>query len=116
MKRYAPLLLLLLLAGCGKNTIVRHPDAINSLDSRTYDALTVAQSVLDNAKIAIAQGKLPVTAKPIANAGGKAYNELRDIWLEYRANPTASLEQRVIAAALELNRFILELRNMGVAK
>ena len=104
-------LLLLLSGGCAKSI---HPGSIDAVDSRTYDTLLVAQSVLDNAKIAFKQGKLPDSAKPVINRMGEAYNLLRDLWLEYRANPSAAIEQKITAATLQVNRFILDLRGMGV--
>jgi hypothetical protein len=111
MKRYSPLILLLLLWGCAKSI---HPGSIDKLDSTTYDTLTVAQSVLSNAKDLYDKGKLPTTSKPVINGMGHAYNELRDLWLQYRANPSATLSDKIIKASLEINRFILELRKLGV--
>jgi hypothetical protein len=104
-------LLLLLSSGCAKNI---HPGSIDKLDSTTYDTLTVAQSVLDNAKIQYAQGKLPTTSKPVINGMGHAYNELRDLWLQYRANPSADLTSKILTATNMINQFILELRKVGV--
>jgi len=104
-------LLLLLSIGCAKTI---RPGSIDAVDSKTYDTLLIAQSVLDNAKVAVLQGKLPASAKPIINSCGEAYNKLRDVWITYRANPDAELEQRIISATLELNRIILELRGLGV--
>ena len=104
-------LLAILLSGCAKSI---RPGSIDAVDSKTYDTLLIAQSVLDNAKVAVLQGKLPASAKPIINSCGEAYNKLRDVWITYRANPDAELEQRIISATLELNRIILELRGLGV--
>lgn len=116
MKRtFIPIMLLLfLMPACQKSIIVQHPDSIDALDSNTYDVLTTAQSVLDNTKIAINQGKLPAFAKAISNNAGAAYNTLRDVWLQYRANPNATIAEKVKAAALTLNDFILQLRGIGV--
>jgi len=110
------LLLGLLLTGCGKNTVVQHPGAIDSLDSKTYDVLLVAQNVLDNAKVAYKQGKLPETAKAAINAGGVVYTDLRELWLEYRAKPDATLVEKITSATLKINQFVLELRGMGVTQ
>jgi len=115
MKQALPIIALLLLISGGCAKAIR-PGSIDVVDSRTYDTLLVAQAVLDNAKIAFKQGKLPDNAKPVINAAGEAYNALRDVWLSYRAAPGAALEQRIISATLELNKVILELRNMGVSQ
>lgn len=108
------ILALIFLAGCGRSALVRHPDAIDELDARTYDTLVVAQAVLDNAKVAILAGRLTPNAKPVVNAAGSAYDTLRQVWLEYRARPDASLAERVVTATLTVNRSILELRELGV--
>lgn len=110
----ALLLSAILSAGCSHNALPRHPNAINEFDGRTYDGLVVAQAVLDAAKIEVAKGVLPASVKPVINSAGKAYNEARELWLLYRAQPDASIEQQIVAAMLELNRFILELRGLGV--
>jgi len=104
-------LLLLLSIGCAKTI---RPGSIDAVDSRTYDTLLIAQSILDNAKIAVVQGKLTDSAKPVINRMGEAYNLLRDLWLQYRATPNAAIEQKIIAATLTVNQFILDLRGMGV--
>jgi hypothetical protein len=112
MKRYISLLFLLLLVGCSVKA--PHPNAVDKLDGTTYDILTVAQSVLDNAKIDFAQGKLPSTSKPVINGMGLAYNELRDLWLDYHASPDATKVDRILAATNSINNFILQLRKLGV--
>jgi len=70
-------LLLLLSGGCAVKA--PHPNAVDKLDGATYDVLTVAQSVLDNAKVNFKAGKLPADSKAIINGMGIAYNELRDL-------------------------------------
>lgn len=107
-------ILAILLAGSNCRTHVPHPGQIDNLDGQTYDTLTVAQSVLDNARIQYTQGKLPATAKPVINGMGAAYNELRDLWIQYRANPDASLSSKILTATNNVNQFILELRKQGV--
>jgi hypothetical protein len=107
-------LLAMCIVACGVNVKARHPNAIDQLDSNTYDTLIVAQSVLDNAKVAVKQGKLPDSAKPVINAGGTAYSVVRELWLEYRANQNTPLANQIIAATPELNKIIMQLRGLGV--
>jgi len=113
--RYATCILALaLLTGCTRSALVRHPDAVDELDARTYDTLLVAQAVLDNAKVEILAGRLPASAKPTVNAAGGAYDTLRELWLTYRAKPDASVAEKIAAATLIVNRYILDLRGLGV--
>ncbi len=111
MKRLIPLYLFLLLIPACQRSL--RPGAIDQLDSQTYDTLLVFQSLLDNTKIQIQQGKLPDSTKPIVNDAGKAYNGLRDAWLAYRAAPSATASQRISEAALEVSKFITQLRGLG---
>ena len=113
MKRLAPLALLLFMLGCQK-AVVPRPGSIDKLDSVTYDTLLVAQALLDNTKIAIQQGKLPASTKQIVNEAGRAYTVLRDCWLQYRAAPNEETSQRIANASLRVNKFIAELRGLGV--
>lgn len=115
MKRFAPIILLLLLTvGCQKSIYVQRTGSIDKLDSMTYDTLLVAQALLDNTKIAIQQGKLPASAKVISNDAGKAYNILRDCWIFYRATPNESTAKAITDASLIVSKFIAELRGLGV--
>jgi hypothetical protein len=116
MKRAIPILFLaLILYGC---QVKIHPGAVDQFDSATYDTLIVAQSVLDSAKIAFAQGALPAEAKAIINKAGESYNLLRDAWLGYRAAKTeadkGNAKAAVDAAVIAVNQFILDLRKLGV--
>jgi hypothetical protein len=108
------LFLLLLISPACKTATVQHPGSIDKLDSTTYDVLVASQVILDNTKIAINQGKLPASAKQISNAAGFAYNELRDLWLQYRSNPDASTATKVKAAVTNLDGFVAKLRGLGV--
>jgi hypothetical protein len=92
----------------------QYPNAVDKLDSKTYDVLTVAQSVLDNAKVAFKAGKLPSTSKAVINGMGDAYNLLRDLWLEYRVSQDQATAQKILNATTKVNQFILDLRKLGV--
>lgn len=106
-----PLLALLLCGGCAKAT-VPHPGQVDAVDGKGYDTLIVSQAAINEAKVQLKAGKLPESAKPTLNAAIAAYNELHTVWLAYRANPEASVADKVIAATVEINRLILLLRGM----
>jgi hypothetical protein len=114
MKRAIPLIMLLALTmACAKQI---RPGAIDKLDSSTYDTLLVAQGLLDATKVSILQGKLPDSAKPIVNQAGMVYDQARNLWLLYRANPNQDTAKLVIDATAQLNTFIAQLRGLGGAK
>ncbi len=114
------LLCLSLTAACHKQIVAPHPGALDAFDSQTYDALNVAQSVLDQAKIEYTQGNLPAGSKLIINRTGYLYNVARDAWLEYRAVKQAgegkpqldAIAAKVTAAVRELNNTIVDLRKL----
>jgi len=114
------LLWLGLTVACHKQLVAPHPEALDAFDSQTYDALLVAQGVLDQAKIEYAQGNLPTASKPIINKAGNAYNLARDLWLGYRAVKQAGgtydqLENaalKVAAAIGQLNLTITDLQKL----
>jgi hypothetical protein len=118
MKRAVLILFLLTLGPGCKTAVVQHPGSLDQFDSSTYDTLTVAQSILDSAKVSYLQGKLPESAKPIINKAGLAYNTLRDAWLGYRSAKDAIQKQNYIelvnAAIPAVNKFILDLKALGV--
>jgi hypothetical protein len=115
MKRALPIVMLLLLTGCAKNYVV-HPGSVDVLASKTYDTLLVAQSVLDNAKLAITEGKLPATIKPVINNAGSAYTLLRSMLDQYQKSPNETLAQRIMDQTDIVNKFILNLRGLGVSQ
>jgi hypothetical protein len=106
------ILFLILFSSC--QVKVQHPGAIDSLDNDTYDTLLIAQSVLDNTKVAIKQGKLPDYAKSVSNNAGIVYNTLHELWLDYRSNPTKTTAEKIIDATSRINQLISELRGLGV--
>ena len=105
---------------CHKQIVAPHPGALDAFDSQTYDALNVAQGVLDQAKIEFTQGNLPAGTKLIINRTGQLYNVARDAWLEYRAVKQAGASQstldavaaKLTAAVAELNSTIIDLRKL----
>ncbi len=117
-KKITAVLLCIGLIGISCSAPVKHPGAVDALDSATYDTLVTAQACLDQAKAEFTAGNLPAQAKGIINIAGRAYDTLRHAWLVYRA--TASEAERgnlaagLQAATNDLNALITQLRGLGV--
>ncbi len=62
-----------------------HPGALNKTDSAAYDALLIAETAIDQAKVAN-QGE----PKDVLNRLIQAYNVARESWLTYRGVLTTS--------------------------
>jgi hypothetical protein len=78
--------------GCASSTAqVSHPNAVDALDSRVYDALVVIKAGLVEARKQFATS---VTARPILTAATNAYNVAEAAWQLYHAKkpdaPTAA--------------------------
>lgn len=72
MRRIATsLLLIVMLSGCGH--VVMHPGAPNKQASVAFDVLLTAKGVIDEGRIQLAKGALPVAAKAPLNDLIKAY-------------------------------------------
>jgi hypothetical protein len=76
------LFLALSLIGCTKNYQV-HPGAANAFDSKSYDALYVADQTIIEVKADLQAGTLPATSIPLANQVIKAYDVARAAYLSY---------------------------------
>ena len=76
-------LLLISLAGCATRYAV-HPGALNKGDSAAYDALLVAEAMIDQARLDYKAGHLPGPAKEALDALIQSYNVARESWLTYR--------------------------------
>ena len=115
---------LLFSSACHKQIVAPHPASLDAFDSQTYDALLVAQGVLDQAKIEYQQGKLAESAKPLINKTGDAYNLARDLWLEYRAvveagksgDVVSDVQAKVDAAVFNLGALVRDLNVLLGAK
>ena len=70
---------------CGAHYTV-HPGALNVTDSTAYDALLVAESAIDQARLKIQAGSLvlPDPARKAFDALVRTYNLARESWLTYR--------------------------------
>jgi hypothetical protein len=99
--------LLLSLSACAHYVV--HPGALNPTDSAAYDALLIAQSTIDQAKVAFTAGQLPVTAKDPLNTLIASYNVAHQSWLTYRGAVATKSPPDVYYA--QLNADILNLTN-----
>ena len=75
--------ILLLLMACSAHYRV-HPGALNATDSAAYDALLIAETTIDQARLDLQAGQLPAEAKPALDALVLSYNVARTAWLTYR--------------------------------
>ena len=80
----AVLLLLILSAAACTAHYSLHPGALNTMDSAAYDALLIAETTIDQARLALQAGSLPAEAKPVLDALIRSYNVARASWLTYR--------------------------------
>jgi len=84
LKLFAVIWVLFAVAACGPGYRV-HAGAKDSLDSKAYDSLLVAQGALNEARDQIQAGKLPGALLPRFNDAVKAYNVARLAWQAYHA-------------------------------
>lgn len=81
MKRKLSLIAVLLLAGCAARPI--HPGAANSFDSKSYDAVLVAHSVIETTKADLTNNAFP------ASIAGQVKTALNDLIKGYDIADTA---------------------------
>ena len=62
-----------------------HPGALNQTDSAAYDALLIAESTIDQARLDLQAGQLPPECKDALEELIRVYNVARASWLSYRA-------------------------------
>jgi len=67
------LLMVMALAACHGYKV--HPGAVNTFDSKAYDSLLVAQSVIKTARTQFDSGALDAKFKPAVNKLVERYNE-----------------------------------------
>lgn len=90
MRRFAPLVLaVLLLGGCKTQGYVQHPGAVNAFDSQSYDSLLVTHSIIETTKADLAANKFPATisanVKTSLNNLITAYDVADSAYLAYHA-------------------------------
>ncbi len=75
--------LLLWTSACAAHYTV-HPGALSKTDSAAYDALRIAETTIDQARLEYKAGQLPGKAREALDALIRSYNIARDSWLTYR--------------------------------
>lgn len=120
MKRVSGALLLLLLCSCGmvkQGPYIPRIDALNELDSKTYDALLASEAIITSAEASNAAGTLPEFMKTPLNALIDVHNSARVAWLDYRkvVGAEGELEQAEALSRLmlDLDRVITSLFSTG---
>jgi hypothetical protein len=90
----------LLAAACAVRYSV-HPGALNKTDSAAYDALLVAESTIDQARLEYQAGQL--TRRDALDALIASYNLAREAWLTYRGAIMTNVPQQVYSDRLSKN-------------
>jgi len=98
--------LLYSVSACGAHTKI-HPGALNSTDSAAYDALLIAETTIDQARLDVDAGQLPGPAKDAAkealDALVRSYNVARGSWLTYRGALEANVPSEIYFDRLNKN-------------
>ena len=106
------LCIVLAAAACGGKAYVVHPGAVNTFDSKAYDALLTWNGALTQAKAELAAGRIPVGSRSIINQPGAVYNGARTAWLAYRAAVRAGNATDAATAQQDFNRFETEILSL----
>jgi hypothetical protein len=94
--------LLFLVSACATHYIT-HPGALNKTDSVAYDALLIAETTIDQARLELQAGKLPAEAKGALQELIRVYNVAREAWLTYRGALATNAESSVYFDRLTQN-------------
>src|SRR5215467_361007 len=86
--------LLFLVSACTAHYIP-HPGALNKTDSVAYDALLIAETTIDQARLEVHAGNLPEKAKAPLEELIRLYNVAREAWLTYRSALATNVESSV---------------------
>jgi len=119
LKRISGALLLLLLCSCAgrQGPYIPRIDALNELDSKTYDTLLGSEAIIAAAEKSNAAGTLPDFMKPIINILIDVHNSARVAWLGYRQAVGAENEleeaEALTQLMLNLDRQITSLFSSG---
>ena len=119
MKRVSGALLLLLLCSCAvkQGPYIPRIDALNELDSKTYDTLLGSEAIIAAAEKSNDAGTLPAFMKPVINILIDVHNSARVAWLGYRRAVGAENEleeaEALTQLMLDLDRQITSLFSSG---
>lgn len=119
MKRVSGALLLLLLCSCAGRAgpYIPRIDALNELDSKTYDTLLGSEAIIAAAEKSNDAGTLPAFMKPVINILIDVHNSARVAWLGYRQAVGAENEleeaEALTQLMLNLDRQITSLFSSG---
>jgi hypothetical protein len=107
-----PLLLLpvvLAMPACAAAHYTIHPGALNTTDSVAYDALLIAKTTIDQARVDNQTNPFPTEAKNALNTLVQSYNVARESWLTYRGAVSANEPSDAYFA--QLNKNLADLAN-----
>jgi hypothetical protein len=119
LKRISGALLLLLLCSCAakQGPYIPRIDALNELDSKTYDTLLGSEAIIAAAEKSNDAGTLPAFMKPVINILIDVHNSARVAWLGYRQAVGAENEleeaEALTQLMLNLDRQITSLFSSG---
>ena len=84
-----------------------HPGALNPADSAAYDALLIAETTIDQARLDFQSGQLPEEAEAAAlkafDALVRSYNVARESWLTYRGAISSNTPSEIYLDQLSKN-------------
>ena len=80
-----------------------HPGALNQTDSSAYDALLIAETTIDQARLDLQAGQLLDEAKTALAALIRSYNLARATWLTYRGAIATNVPSQVYFDQLTQN-------------
>jgi hypothetical protein len=80
-----------------------HPGALNPADSAAYDALLIAETTIDQARLYFDGGQLPDQAKTALDGLVRSYNVARESWLTYRGAVASNVAGEIYFDQLSKN-------------
>jgi hypothetical protein len=80
-----------------------HPGALNPADLAAYDALLIAETTIDQARLDFQSGQLPDKATAALDLLVQSYNVARDSWLTYRGAISSNTPDQIRVDQLSKN-------------